>query len=218
MTVKKTKLLCVDYGVQVKIEVNTVMRGHLYPLQTKELAEKAQNEFRISSTVQILSKEELFGGKICAALDRQHPRDLFDVKCLFDKEGELTETIKNDFLICLLSGNRPLSEMLKPNLLDQKKIFESEFIGMALEEFSYQDFEETRERLLQDIKAKLTNDDKVFLLSFKQGTPDWAKFALPDIEKLPAVQWKLANIQKFAKTKLDKHTEMVKQLENMLFS
>ena len=36
---------------------------------------------------------QLYGGKICAALDRQHPRDLFDVKKLLEDNGVQTELL-----------------------------------------------------------------------------------------------------------------------------
>lgn len=50
--------------------------------------------------MQLLSFEDLYGGKICAALDRQHPRDLFDVYYLLQNEG-ITEALKIHLLfIC----------------------------------------------------------------------------------------------------------------------
>jgi len=57
------------------------------------LGPAAREFFEKSVRVQSLSLEDLYGGKICAALDRQHPRDLFDIKMLLDNEG-ITDKIR----------------------------------------------------------------------------------------------------------------------------
>ena len=59
----------------------------------------------------VVSIGQLYGGKICAALNRQHPRDLFDIKYLLEDEG-LSVSIKTGFLLCLLSNNRLFHENL----------------------------------------------------------------------------------------------------------
>lgn len=52
-----------------------------------------------------------------AALDRQHPRDLFDV-AQFYKTSTITDEIKSGFLALALGHNRPLHELLNPVLQD----------------------------------------------------------------------------------------------------
>lgn len=37
--------------------------------------------------IPVVSLADLYGGKLCAAMDRQHPRDLFDVLMLLNAEG-----------------------------------------------------------------------------------------------------------------------------------
>ncbi len=64
--------------------------------------------------IPVLSFADLYGGKICAALDRQHPRDLFDIKLLSEARG-LNEEVSQAFVIYLASHNRPMSELLSPN-------------------------------------------------------------------------------------------------------
>ena len=66
-------------GVTVKIEPNLVLRGSVYPSEIKTLSKKAQDLFELSLQSRTLSPYDLYASKICAALDRQHPRDLFDV-------------------------------------------------------------------------------------------------------------------------------------------
>ena len=99
----------------IKIEVNTVIRGTVYPIVEKSLCKKAEQEFELSLKARTLSFEDIYGGKICAALDRQHPRDLFDIKLLFGNEG-LTDKIRKAFLVYLISHDRPIVELLNPNL------------------------------------------------------------------------------------------------------
>ena len=154
------------------------------------------------------------GGKICAALDRQHPRDLFDVKFLLDNGG-ITEEIKIGFLLSLLGSERPMHEILKPNLKDQRLALANQFYGMTAEQFSYSDFEDTRNWLVEKILSTLTNYDKIFLVSVINMAPDWSIY---DFERFPNVQWKMVNLQKLKEEKPDKHKKLVLRLEAMLFA
>lgn len=78
-------------GVTINIEPNLVLRGSVYPPEIKPLSKKAQDLFELSLQSRILSPYDLYAGKICAALDRQHPRDLFDVHLLLKGEGLMKE-------------------------------------------------------------------------------------------------------------------------------
>ena len=83
--------------------------------------------------------------------------------------------------------------------------------------FSYEDYVNTRLRLIESINSALTADDKQFLISFKEGNPEWDKFAVKSVQDLPAVQWKLKNIMKLKKANPKKHKTMLKILEEKLF-
>lgn len=72
-------------GAEVKIEPNTVLRGWLFPTSERTLTANAVEVFGQSATMCVVSLPDLYGGKLCAALDRQHPRDLFDVHGLFQR-------------------------------------------------------------------------------------------------------------------------------------
>jgi len=206
------KLLISSKGTDIKLEVNLVGRGTLLLPQTMPLCKKAQDELRVFCATPIVPVGQLYGGKICAALDRQHPRDLFDVKHLFANEGFTTE-IKTGFLLCLLSGDRPIHEILRPNLQDQRLAMTNQFEGMSEEDFSYEDYETTREKLINTIHQNLTEQDKAFLLSVKNLAPDWSIY---DFEKFPAVQWKLHNLKKLKNTNPDKHQRQYEALKNRL--
>lgn len=206
------KLLVNQNGTQIKIEVNTIMRGALTTPSKRLLCAKAQNDFDAFCSMTVVPLGQLFGGKICAALDRQHPRDLFDVKYLLAAEG-FTDEIKTGFLSCLLSSDRPISELLNPNLLNQKQTLTDHFDGMATEPFTYEDFEITRTQLIRSVQSSLTVADKQFLLSFKNLTPDWGIY---NFERFPAIQWKLQNLQKLKARNPTKHLELLLQLKHVL--
>jgi hypothetical protein len=152
------------------------------------------------------------------ALDRQHPRDLFDVQQLFNHFRGITEEIKDGFLMTLLSHNRPINEILQPHLLDQTTSFKSQFEGMSLIPFSYEEFEACRKRLVKEINEAFTEKDKQLLLSFKAGEPDWTLSNIAKLQYLPAVKWKLQNIQKLKKQNPKQHKLLLQKLEAALHS
>jgi hypothetical protein len=180
-----------------------------------DVTDTVEDEFGRFMTVNVVSHAELFGGKICAALDRQHPRDLFDIHHMLENEG-YTDEIRMGFITALLSHGRPMHEIIRPNFRDQAKVFETQFAGMTFTPFSYADYEATRERLVKAIGQGWTDSDRAFLLSLKQGKPDWSLLPLGSLSRMPAVQWKLSNIQKLIQQNPDKHAEQLKALKERL--
>lgn len=186
--------LTVD-GLPIKIEPNLVIRGTVFPPLIRRLNQKAVDYFEKYVESQILSLADLYGGKICAALDRQHPRDLFDVKLLLENEG-ITEEIKQAFIIYLLSHPRPVVELLNPRLKDISERFVNEFEGMTLQKVSLDELVETRLQLIESIHKSLSPEDRLFMAGFKNKKPNWELFPLPNVNKLPAIQWKLLNLRR----------------------
>ena len=191
-----SKLLCEYQGKQVKVEVNQTKRGIIGgDVQALPLCKKAQDEFGMYCEADIVPMTLLYGGKIAAALSRQHPRDLFDVKYM---EYPLAET-REGLLFCLLGSDRPIHESFAPNLLDQHDALANQFDGMTDVPFTYEEFEQTRAQLIQDVFALMTAADKSFLVSFEQGEPDWGNFDFSYFKDYPSVQWKLLNLQHLKK-------------------
>lgn len=206
------KLFVSQNGVQIKVEVNPVIRGTVFEGEVRDLVEKAESQFGLAFSVPTVSFADLFGGKIVAGLDRQHPRDLFDIKFLLDNEG-ITSDIMQSFVIYLSSHNRPFHEVLKPTKKDMKKLFNEEFYGMTDVNFSYQDFESTREILISEINSKLNQNQKKFMISLSEGIPNWDLIELKGVSELPGILWKLENIQKM---KVSKRNESVENLKRVL--
>lgn len=206
------KLQLDERGVLIKIEVNMVGRGLLGEPSKAPLCEAAQEQFDAFCAMPLVPLAQLYGGKLCAALDRQHPRDLFDVKLLLDNEG-FTDEIKHGFLFGLVSSNRPTHELLNPHLLDQRMTFENQFEGMSAIEFSYDDYEATRLQLIETIQVGLNESDKVFLKSFNSLEPDWSIY---DFQAFPSVKWKLLNLEKFKTENLETYQQQLSELERIL--
>lgn len=150
--------------------------------------------------MKVLNFADLYGGKICAALDRRHPRDLFDIYFLLKKEG-FKEDLKNSFLVYLISHNRPIAELLDPTPLDVQGLYENEFIGMTTDPIDIEELYQARDNLVSQIHQLINDNDKIFLLSLKNGMPEWDLFAHPEAAQLPAVKWKLHNIARMPETK-----------------
>lgn len=194
------KLQVHNRNTQIKIEPNLVLRSFCYEPEIRPISKTARDLFEEEITCKVMSRADLYGGKICAALDRQHPRDFYDVKILFENEG-VDDKIMEAFVIYLSSNNRPMSELLSPQMIDFSKPFEGEFQGMAQTSVTFEELEETRTDLIRTIHKNLSNDQRLFLLSVKEGTPRFDLLKIKGAEKLPAIQWKIKNIRKMDQRK-----------------
>lgn len=208
----KYKLQVSSQNAQIKVEVNSTGRGTLSTPQKRILCDRAQEEFDAFVEMNVVPFGQLYGGKICAALDRQHPRDLFDVKYLLENEG-FSEDVKQGFILSLAGSGRPIHELIQPNRQDQRQVMENQFDGMTIDAFSYEDFERVREQLIETIHARLTDLDKEFIVSAESGNPRWDIYNFADF---PAVRWKLQNIEKLIANDAYKHLSQLKELEKKL--
>lgn len=204
------KLLCTYGEATVKIEVNGTKRGLIGDTVDMPLCEKAMNEFSMGCKARTVSFSQLYGGKITAALSRQHPRDLFDCKYMnLDSFNE----VKDGFMLCLLGSDKPIIESLQPNPVNQTDALENQFQGMSDIPFGYEDYTSARTELLTLTNESLTDIDKEFLLSFESGTPNWSKCTSGDLSKYPSVQWKLLNIEKLKQSNAKKFEQGISKLK-----
>lgn len=203
------KLQCTKDGTTIKIEVNGTKRGILGDTEKIQLCEKAKEEFGMSCFANIVSWSQLYGGKIAAALSRQHPRDLFDCRGITSDDFG---AVKNGFMLCLLGSDKPIIESLNPNPIDQQEALDNQFEGMTDEPFNYDDYQKARLNLIEVVNQGLTDDDKAFLISFEEGNPDWSKCCAGDLSNYPSVRWKLQNIAKLKSKNPTKHKEGVDKL------
>jgi predicted nucleotidyltransferase component of viral defense system len=181
-------------NVQIKVELSPVLRGTVFEPEFRAVSESVEDRFGYAE-VPVVAMEDLYGGKICAALDRQHPRDLFDIRLLLDNEG-LTETIRKTALVYIISHSKPISELLDPRFKDISSLYDSEFSGMTVQPVTLEQLEQTRSELVRKLRSEMTLEERKFLVSFKKGTPDWSLMGLNNIDQLPAVQWKQLNLSR----------------------
>ncbi|MBN2340888.1 MAG: nucleotidyl transferase AbiEii/AbiGii toxin family protein [Deltaproteobacteria bacterium] len=198
-------------NAQIKIEPNTVFRGAIREPSLAVLCDNAQEEFEQFVECSMLSIADLYGSKICAALDRQHPRDLFDVHLMLEKIG-LTNDIRTAFVVYLAGHPRPIAEILQPNEQPLEDIFTKQFKGMTSEPVSLETLTQTRRQIIELIQKDLSNNERRFLLSLKQGEPNWQLLPVPHLAQLPAIQWKLRNIERMSKEKHQQSTDKLKQV------
>jgi predicted nucleotidyltransferase component of viral defense system len=205
------KLLCVNNEAAIKIEVNGIKRGMIGDIEVKKLCPKAQQDFDMACLARIVPFSQLYGGKIAAALSRQHPRDLFDCKYMDVKSFD---EVKEGVMFCLLGSDNPIVESLHPNLVNQREALDNQFEGMSDIPFTYSDFEETRRGLIEKVNKMFTDEDKEFFVSFEQGEPQWSRCSLGNVSNYPSVKWKLQNILNLKKTNPEKHKSGVEKLSS----
>lgn len=205
------KLLCTLGRSTVKIEVNAIKRGIIGPTIEMPLCDKAQTEFGMYCKARIVPVEQLYGGKIAAALSRQHPRDLFDCNYM---DTDIMVGLKRGFIFALLGSDKPFIESLSPHSINQQEALENQFRGMTDIPFTYEDYENAREQLIAFVNVLLNEEDKVFLVSFEEGDPLWEKSVYRDFRDFPSVQWKLLNVTKLKTQNLAKHSQEVERLKS----
>lgn len=209
-----TRVQAQKQGVTVKIETTPVARGVVFEPGVKRVSPNVEDLFGFAE-MNLVSFEDIYGGKICAALDRQHPRDLYDIAKLYENEG-LTDALFRAFLVYAASSKRPLCELLNPNLSDLTVIYDTQFRGMTKEAVPLKALEAARLQLIADIQSRLNGNPAEFLRGLQMGAPDFTLISLPDAADLPTVKWKLLNIAKFMKVNPARHAEQTAKLEALL--
>lgn len=206
-----TRIMVSSGATRIKIETSPVMRGTVRPPQLMVAADAVTEQFGFAE-IPVVSFEDLFAGKIHAALDRQHPRDLFDIKLLYENEG-LTDDLFRVFMIYVASSGRPIHELLAPAAPPPADLFEAEFSGMTRDSVSKAVLDDVRARLHADIRGRLTGNIAAFLQSLHDAEPDFGLIGLPDAARLPAIRWKLLNLEKLKRENAEKHADQRAALE-----
>jgi predicted nucleotidyltransferase component of viral defense system len=211
----ETKILVRRGSTEIKVEVNFVLRGTVHPVRPASLSAKARDILQAELEIPMVSLEDLYGGKLVAAMDRQHPRDLFDVMQLYANEG-ITPAIRRAFVVYLASHNRPLHEVLSPVPRDISQDYERTFVGMTTEPIEFVELLNVRDRLMTELPRTLDSNERQFLLSLVSNKPEWPLLNLAHLEQLPAIRWKLKNLEQLAKTSPKKFAEQADALKRLL--
>jgi len=206
-----TKLLVRADGVQTKIEVTPVSRGTVFPAHVAAVVDVVEDTFGFAEA-QLVSFPDLYAGKLVAALDRQHPRDLFDIRGLLAAEG-ISDELRQAFIAYMISHNRPMAEVLAPRRKDLQVPFEREFEGMTEEPVALEELYAAREALIDQVVGAMPEAQRTFLIGFERGDPEWTLLGLPEVAKLPAVVWRQQNLDSLGK---ERRAKLVASLEEAL--
>ena len=193
------KLVVSNDTAQVKVEVNFVFRGTALPVETRSLVATAQDLFTTDLTVPVMATAELYGSKLVAAMDRQHPRDIFDVMHMLDQFG-WQESIVDCFVAYLAGHNRPVHEVLFPKTKPLEPAFTNEFTGMTRDTVELDTLMQMQARLIKELPKQLTTAHRDFLMSLVKGEPAWELMPMQHLRELPALKWKLMNLAKLKKS------------------
>lgn len=211
----ETKLLVRRGNIEVKIEVNFVMRGTVGPVASAGLTQRARDALQADLEIPVVSLEDVYGGKLVAAMDRQHPRDLFDVMQLFAHEG-ITAGIRRAFVVYLACHNRPVHEVLfaAPRNIEQE--YQRNFVGMTMAPVELPDLLAARERMMHELQTGLTSEERSFLTSLVRNQPDWSLLGIAHLERLPAINWKLQNLSQLQQSNPKKFAAQADELGQRL--
>lgn len=182
------------HRLQIKVEVTPVLRGCVYEPTVMPVSEATEDEFGFAK-IQVLSFSDLYAGKILAALDRQHPRDLFDVHLLLEGEG-LSDELRTAFIVYLISHDHSPHSLLAPSAKDIRAIYETDFAGMTEQSVSLETLLDARDRLVSTVLSGMPDEHKAFLISFYKGKPAWELLGIDGLDRLPAVRWRELNLGK----------------------
>jgi len=201
------RLLVMAEGTQVKIEVSPVLRGVVHEPDTIPVTEAVEEAFGFAET-SVVSFEDLFAGKLVAALDRQHPRDLFDVRDLLAHEG-LSDELRETFIVYLLSHSRPMGEVLSGRVKDLANEYSNGFEGMTEEVVAIEELIKTQHEMIDALIGGMPDHHREFLIGFERGEPDWSLLKITRVAELPAIRWRQRNLDKLQPEQRAKLVELL---------
>lgn len=184
----------------VKIEPNLIIRGALLAPKLKSLSSAVKEAFSQDLKVRCLDYKEIMAGKLVAMLDRQHPRDIFDMLQYYKNKKSIKE-IMDYFMVYLLQSSRPFSELIAPRLLNIKEIFQTNFLGMTKEPMDLKELITYRNKVIKDVQKCLVGQRREFLISVMEERPKWKLIPFTNVEQFPGIKWKLQNIHTMPQAK-----------------
>lgn len=206
-----TKLLVRAGGAQVKIELSPVMRGTAYEPELRSVTPTVEDTFGFAE-IRVVSMADLYAGKLVAALDRQHPRDLFDVRELLAHDG-ISDELREAFILYLISHNRPMHEVLSRRRKELLAEYQTGFAGMTVEPVAIEELIKTQTDMFAGLLDQMPRQHQEFLIGFEEGKPDWSLLAIPHASSLPAVLWRQQNLDKL---RVEQRTDLVANLRRVL--
>lgn len=212
----ETVIVISDGFVRVKVEVNTVFRGSVYQPSLRDLCDTAARIFEVSVPLTLLDTSEVYAGKFLAALDRQHPRDLFDL-WRFRQNSSIDNRLMDAFVLYLCGHSRPPHEILDGRDRDLSSDYERGFLGMLEEPVpSLQELQTTRAWARVVVLESLNAAQRTFLGDFFGLREVDDEFVEVKLAGLPALEWKRRNLRIFRDNKPDEFARQLDALNRIL--
>ena len=115
----------------------------------------------------------------------------------------VTEAVENEFGFAEIS------------VVSFADLYEGEFKSMVDNDVPLAELVAAREEIVARMHAAFTDEEKAFLLTFKSRKPDWSLLGLANVQQLPAVRWKLNNLEKMSE---ERHRIAYNKLKEALSS
>lgn len=182
----------------IKVEINFINRISLYPTH-KALV----NHFGRKIFIKVLKKEELYGMKIAALIDRSKPRDLYDINYLFSnlKDIDLAILRKTTIFYLSLDGIFKIDELLYSgiNAISYQTVKKELF--PVLKKGENFDCSSAKNKVIKELHSLLSiNQDELLYLD-KFSKRNYEPHILFDSEaanraiKHPMAKWKILNMK-----------------------
>ncbi len=189
-----TKLFVRESGVQIKVEVTPVFRRCVFDPEDRAVKPAVEEQFGFAA-MKVVSFADLFEGKLVAALDRQHPRDLFDIHGLLSSEG-ISNELRAAFVVYLISHHRSIESLLAPSRKELHQEFERGLEGLMAHPLQLDALIQIREQIISEIVDHMPELHCEFLRTFARGVPEWELLQLDGAGSLPAVKWRMKKLEK----------------------
>lgn len=208
-----SRILVSNSIADVKIEVSPVARNTLFPPSNIRVKDTFKQKFS-DVCMFVVNYDEVYANKFSATLDRCLPRDLFDVKIFFESD-HMSDLLFRVSLVYLLCSRRPIHELLSPS----KKNIEENYIGfesMMRKHVGLDDLYLAKDMLVKSLRERLNSISMKFLEDFHLCKPDFSLIGLPQAENLPAIRWKLLNLEKLRRQSPEKHVLQLERIRQMI--
>jgi hypothetical protein len=100
------------------------------------------------------------------------------------------------FVGYVVGHNRPVHEVLFGAAKSLASAHDAEFVGMTIEQVAVETLHDVQAKLHRDVPRALTEQHRAFLLSFVRLEPDWSLMPYAHLKDMPAIRWKLQNLEK----------------------
>lgn len=210
----ETRLLVRQGNLEIRVGVSAVMRGTVHPSRMLSIGARASTLLMCELQVPVVSLEDAYGGKLAVAMERQHPRDLFDILQLFQHEARagIPAAVRRAFVVYLACYARPMHEVLFPPLKPLDQGFWRSFKGLTAKPVELSALLVARERMMHELQNGLDADERRFLLSLAINRPDCSALGIPHLEELPGIRWKLRNLSRLERENPRKFMEQAELL------